>query len=116
MIHTLSINPPIDSAITVGIPLSILWSNNNHFYGSFNVTVGYNDDIEIWGNQEGIIGQLFIYDTCCYFGIPNILMRNGQFTILFQFQLKSIHIHKSKNTLSQSLLFQEPKQSTFCIV
>ena len=97
MIHTLSINPPIDSAITVGIPLSILWSNNNHFYGSFNVTVGYNDDIEIWGNQEGIIGQLFIYDTCCYFGIPNILMRNGQFTILFQFQLKSIHFYGLHN-------------------
>lgn len=115
MVHSLPVVPPLDSAVSIELPLTLLWNTFTHFYGSFDVLLGTREAIEQIGTIEGVRGRLFIYDDCCYFGIPNIYRRAGQFAVLFQFDMRSLHFEPSKRESVHTLLFRL-SDAEFCVM
>lgn len=115
-LHSLSITPPLDSGVSLELPLAILWKQDCHFYGSYNITIAYREEIENGRSMEGIRSQLFLYDDTCYVAIPNLLKRNGQFIILFRFVLESLKIERSRVETSRALLFNTLENDSFCVV
>lgn len=115
-LHSLSITPPLDSAVSLELPLAILWKQDCHFYGSFNVTIAYREEMENGRSLEGIRSQLFLYDDSCYVSIPNLLKGNGQFIILFKFVLQSLKMERSRIETTRALLFNTSQNDSFCIM
>ena len=100
--------PPLNSAIALGIPLAILCPQTNWFYGSFGVLLGYRQEIQQVGTGESIAGKLFVYDRSCYFAVPSLLHRAGQYTVIFQFSLDSLQVVKSRTHGDRMLFFAIP--------
>ena len=98
------------------IPLVILWKNTCHFYGRFEVLIGYKEKIEKIGTIEGMKGQLFVYDDFCYFGVPNVLKASGQYSILYRFDMNEMKIEKSTVNAINTLILKVPNSQDFCIV
>ena len=93
--HQLTITPPLDAALVLGLPLAVLWHNNNRFYGSFDAALGYREEVEKIGTLSSLRGQLFVFDEECFFAVPNMLRRSGQFSVLCQFMMTSLCVKKS---------------------
>lgn len=98
------------------LPIALLWKETTQFYGSFDVLLGYREAIEQIGTIEGVRGRLFIFDDCCYFGVPNSFRRAGQFSVLFQLQLDLLQVKKSKLQSTHTLLFGIPHTLELCIM
>lgn len=131
--HQLTITPPLDAALVLGLPLAVLWHNNNRFYGSFDAALGYREEVEKIGTLSSLRGQLFVFDEECFFAVPNMLRRSGQFSVLCQFMMTSLCVKKSAveparifiiavsgkdsagdSAVEYSLVFESPSDKAAC--
>lgn len=85
--------------------MTLLWPRPYRFYGSYDVLLGYRQEIEEIGTVEGIRGRLFIYDHCCFFAVPNLWRRSGQYVILFQFRMTQLSLEKSQIEPTRLIIF-----------
>ena len=113
--------PPLDAALTLGLPLSALWRDGNRFYGSFDAALGYREEVEKIGTASSLRGQLFVFDEACFFAVPNLLRRSGQFTALCRFAMASLCVQKSpvepapaQPAVEYSLVFDSPADKAAC--
>ena len=73
-----SFSPPLSPAITLSLPLSILWKHSNHYYGSFAAWVAFRSEVETARTASGIRGFLFLFTQYTIFGIPHFYRRGGE--------------------------------------
>ena len=78
VIHQLPLSPPLSPAITLSLPLSILWKHSNHYYGSFAAWVAFRSEVETARTASGIRGFLFLFTQYTIFGIPHFYRRGGE--------------------------------------
>lgn len=51
---------------------------------------------------------MFIYDHSCFFAVPNLLRRSGQYVIVFQFLMVQLSLEKSRVEPARLLIFIVP--------
>lgn len=60
------------------------------------------------GTGESIAGKLFVFDKSCYFAVPSLLHRSGQYTVILQFSLDVLQVVKSRVHGERMLFFTIP--------
>ena len=60
------------------------------------------------GTGESIAGKLFVYDKSCYFAVPSLLHRSGQYTVILQFSLDILQVMKPRVHGERMLFFTIP--------
>ena len=105
---TLSPMPPIDVAVSMSLPLPILWPEPCRYYGGFDVLIGYRKEIEEIGTVVGMRGRLFLFDLVCFFAIPSRLRRSGQYMVIFQFMIKQLGLEHSTLEPERLLILSVP--------
>ena len=83
-IYQLHQSPPLAPAVALSVPLSILWKQGNHFYGSFNACMGYKAEIEAAHASAGVQGALFLFSHYALFALPNVFRRSNEFVVVLR--------------------------------
>lgn len=94
--------------MALSVPLAVLWRQDNRFYGSFDASIGYREEIEHVGTVSSVHGQLFVFDAYCFFTVPNLLRRSGQFTVVCQFLMRVLCLEKSQVEANRIFVLSVP--------
>ena len=78
--------------------------------------VGYRQEIQQVGTGESVKGMLYLYDRSCYFAVPSMLYRSGQYIVTLQFSISTLQVKKEQLRGNRSLLFIIPSNENDVVI
>lgn len=78
--------------------------------------VGYRQEIQQVGTGESVRGMLYLYDRSCYFAVPSMLYRSGQYIVTLQFSISTLQVKKEQLRGNRSLLFTIPSNENEVVI